>query len=175
MLDPALALAPAWLQGAVDSYPLLENDPAKLRNAVAATAILVYATSISRPWLVAMSAAPLAVHYVVAEDELSPPTKSVLVSVDSGDGSFAEEVNGCAELADAQLGETEVDGSRVTWLAPGIVKHGRDIEGDLEIENGTALFQYQTNVETAKAHKEGRSATRPLSRTRSSSARTSMP
>lgn len=156
MLDPTLPLAPAWLQGAIDHYALLENDPVKLRNAVAAAAILVYATSISRPWLVTMSAAPPAVHYIVGEDELSPPSKSVRVSVDAGDGSFAEEVNGCAELAGAQLAETEVEGSSVNWITPGIEEHGTDIEGDTELdENGTATLEYQTRAETRATHDTG--------------------
>lgn len=160
MLDPAQTLAPAWLQGAIDSYALLENDPVKLRNAVAATAILVYATSISRPWAVTMTYSPLGeAHYIVGEDELTVAPKEVRIAVDPGDGSFAEEVKGCAALADAQLTETEVDDSPVLWIAPGIEKHateGEDDDVDDELdENGTAAYAYQTKGETDETHRKG--------------------
>ncbi len=160
MLDPTQALAPAWLAGAIDRYAVLETDPVRLRNAVASTAILVYATSISRPWLVHMTYSPLGeAHYIVGEDELTVAPKEVRVTVDPGDGSFAEEVKGCAELADAQLTETEIDDSPVVWVAPGIESHATegeedDVDDELD-EHGTAAYAYQTKGETDETHKKG--------------------
>lgn len=160
MLDPTQALAPAWLQGAIDRYALLENDPVKLRNAVAATAILVYAISISRPWAVTMTYSPLGeAHYIVGEDELTVAPKEVRIAINPGDGSFAEEVKGCAALADAQLAETEIEDSPVVWFAPGIERHateGEDDDVDDELDAyGTAAYAYQTKGETDETHKNG--------------------
>ncbi|MDQ3492746.1 MAG: hypothetical protein M3452_05745 [Chloroflexota bacterium] len=156
ILDPGLPMAPDWLDDAIDLYAGIESDPERLRRAVGAMALLVYATSISRPWVVLMSAAPLSVHYIVDESELADPSKSVRVSVDQGEGSFADEVRGCAALAGASLDEVELEGTSVAFVAPGIVKHGTDIEGDLELdENGTATLAYQTKGETREAHDEG--------------------
>lgn len=156
ILDPELPMAPDWLDDAIELYAGIESDPERLRRAVGAMALLVYATSISRPWVVVMTAAPLSVHYIVDGSELTDPSKSVRVSVDTGEGVFADEVRPCAELADASLAETELEGTRVTFVAPGIVKHGTDIEGDLELdENGNAALAYQTKGETREAHDEG--------------------
>ncbi|MGK2851533.1 MAG: VWD domain-containing protein [Candidatus Limnocylindrales bacterium] len=161
MLDPTQALAPAWLEGAIDRYALLESDPVKLRNAVAATAMLVYATSISRPWVVEMVTSPGAVHYLVGDEGqlTGVPPNSVRIGVDAGDGTFADEVNGCAELASAQLAETDVDGSPVTWIMPRLEGHAEeipidDIDDELD-ENGAAGVEYTTLDETTKMHDEG--------------------
>ena len=161
MLDPKQPLAPAWLEGAIDRYALLENDPVKLRNAIAATAMLVYATSISRPWVVEMVATPGAVHYLVGDegDLTGVPSDSIRIGVDPGEGTFAEEVNGCAELASAQLADTDVDGSPVSWIMPRLEAHADDIpvdDVDDELdENGTAGVEYTTLEETQEVHDKG--------------------
>jgi hypothetical protein len=179
VLDPDLELEPRWLQDAIDFYVPWETDPQRVRTAVGALALLVYATSISRPWVPLLVANPLGdVHHRVGSDATAEEAESddlvsddplvegdeiagsneLRLAVDVGEGSFAEEAAECAALAGVGLTEHEAEGSGVLWLVQGLLPHmdGGKGEGDLELdENANAVFEYKPVGESADDHRDG--------------------
>jgi hypothetical protein len=160
ILDPALRPDPDWLADAIGLYADIEADDDRLRAAIGAMALLAYATSISRPWVATLSAAPTAAHYLVEGTELAGGAKQVTFNVHVGDGAITDEAAACAELAGVDLdGSGEPAGIEVGWLTYELAAHAVDIEGDLELEEtgafATANLEYQTRDESEKAHSEG--------------------
>jgi hypothetical protein len=170
-LDPELALDPPWLAAAIAEFASIDADQAEMRKAAGALALLAFATSIARPWIATLSAAPNEVHYVVGEGSLTDPTKGFYLFVNPGTGSIAEEASECADLAGADLaGEAESAEVPIAWDTLALQAHAVDIEGDLELEQfpGSAflsgVLEYETRSETEDAHRDGtlRTAVVPL-------------
>ena len=159
VFDPDLTLEPRWLADAIRIYSSIDPDPGSVRKAVGALALLAFATSISRPWVATLSAVPHEVHYIVGDDELTAPSKSLQLVVVKGEESIAEEAAECAALADVELAEGATEGTPVVWVLGGLEPHAVDVEGDLELEDrgqtASAGLEYQTRSETEEAHREG--------------------
>ncbi len=160
ILDPDIALEPEWLAAAIAREAGATIDADGLRRAVGALALLVYATSISRPWVATLSAVPSEVHYIVDDDELTAPSKVFSLIVNVGEGVVAEEAGECADLAGADLaGQGDTEGIPVGWVLPELQPHAVDVAGDLELEDrgqfAAANLEYQTRGETGEAHRDG--------------------
>jgi hypothetical protein len=163
VIEPELEGLPAWLSAAAAQVARVETDPDRLRSAIAALALLAYATSISRTWGASLSAVPTEAHYIVGGDELSSPSKSFNLIVVVGDEAIADEVAECELLADAGLdGGGESEGVPVGWVTTTLQVHADEVEGDLELEErgqiASAVLEYQTRPETADAHANGAAA-----------------
>jgi hypothetical protein len=176
-LDPTRDLDPEWLQAAIDRYAPAETDPQRLRIAIGATALMVYATSISRRWGTLLISNPLGdVHHRVGSDakqfdpkadpakepmvdggEGFPPDNELRLRVDVGEESFADEAAECAALADAGLTDHDVEGTRVGWIVKGLLPHVSSRgEGDLELdENGGATYPWTPIGEDKESHLDG--------------------
>ena len=174
-LDTGRELEPQWLQAAIDLYAPWETNPERIRTAVGTVALMVYATSISRPWVPLLVANPLGeVHYRVGSDATpfdpaADPNAGPLVeddeilganelrlSVDVGEGSFADEAAECAALADIGLTEHEVEGTDIGWLVAGLLPHATDPQGDLELdEDGHAAYEWKPVGEDDERHRNG--------------------
>jgi hypothetical protein len=160
ILDPDVALEPEWLAAAIAREGGSTIDADGLRRAVGALAVLVYATSISRPWVATVSAVPSEVHYIVDDDELTAPSKVISLIVNVGAGAIADEAGECADLAGADLaGQGAAEGIPVGWVLPELQPHAVDVAGDLELEErgqfASANLEYQTRGESGEAHRDG--------------------
>jgi hypothetical protein len=164
VLDPELTLEPQWLQAVIETYAPWEHDPQRIRTANGAIALMVYATSISRPWVPLLVANPRNFHH---EDRDGPPSdfgdiggeqNELRLSVDTGEGSFAEEAADCAALANVTLADHEVEGTSLAWADAALLPHiVRDRSGgELELdEHGNASYEYDPIAEPSEAHNDG--------------------
>jgi hypothetical protein len=139
---------PAWLQGLIDVYaPQYANDPGLLRKTIGAIALMVYATSLARPWTVSLVPDPGAVAYgIEGQDAVEG---QVDLTVLSGADVFADDVADCASLADAQLASVPVEGSAVTWDASGLAGHATEATATSTVDDtGTAGLTYVMTTES---------------------------
>ena len=171
VLDAETTPNPPWLANVIDQLALLEPDPAQLRTAVGALALLTYATSIARPWAANLSAAPAAAHYRVGNSAIEG-INAFYLNVNTGDSTIAEEAAECAALAGADLAGGAPDLGddapiHVQWVTVELAPHTTSLEGDMELELQpgaqvmSAKLEYETRSESEDAHARGpaRSAT----------------
>jgi hypothetical protein len=155
-LAPGRDLNPQWLQAAIDRYSPEETDPQRLRTAIGATALMVYATSIAKPWQAVLVNDLGKVHYRVEGESAFGPETELNLFVEAGEESFATEAAECALLADAGLTEHTVEGARVQWLWDTLAVHVDELEADTELDEfQRASLGWTMRTEPKKSHDEG--------------------
>ena len=158
------ALIAGWAATAGTEFyaPQFKDDPDRFRRAVGAIALMTYATSLGRPWTLSLVADPLVIAYRV--EGADPVEGEVDLGVWRGADVYDDETAACADLADAQLASSPVEGSQLIWDTGAMAPHAIPTSADASVdEDSSASFSYETATESKEAAQKGALVTAQVS------------